>query len=233
MEDEEKMTDSDKKWQSAFNAISDAVCLLDMKGEIEQCNTAMADLLGKPSGEVIGKTCCELFHDTPGPVEECPLMRMTQSRRRETLELPRGDRWFKVVVDPIVNESNELIGAVHAIKDITERKRVEETLKANQNFLQTIIETEPECVKLIARDGTLLMMNRAGLAMIEADSFEQIKGQTIYPLVPPEYRKAFEELTDEVFEGKTGTLEFEMVGIRGRRIWLATRPFRSATRKMR
>ena len=43
---------------------------------------------------------------------------------------------------------------------------IEQTLRENEQFLKLIIDTEPECVKLLDRDGSLLMMNRAGLEMI-------------------------------------------------------------------
>jgi PAS domain S-box-containing protein len=109
-----------------------------------------------------------------------------------------------------------------SIVDITGRKRMEEMLRESENFLHTIIETEPECVKLVGPDGALLMMNRAGLAMIEADSLRQVKGKSVYHFVSPEYLDAFRELARSVFEGKGGTLEFEMIGLKGRRLFLDT-----------
>jgi len=46
-------------------------------------------------------------------------MRLWESRRRETLTLPQGDRWLYAKVDPIFDEAGEITGAVHAISDIT------------------------------------------------------------------------------------------------------------------
>lgn len=88
--------------------------------------------------------------------------------------------------------------------------------------LRAIFETEPECVKLIAPDGSLLEMNPAGLRMIEADSLEQVRGRRMYEIVTKEYRKPFRELTQEVFRGGSGILEFEIVGLRGTRRRLET-----------
>jgi two-component system, cell cycle sensor histidine kinase and response regulator CckA len=102
------------------------------------------------------------------------------------------------------------------------RTQVETALSESKKFLQTIIESEPECVKLVASDGTLIMMNRAGLEMIQVDSLEQTRDKSLYPLILPEYREAFRKLTIEVFQGKPGTLTFEMTGVRGRRRWLYT-----------
>ena len=65
-------------------------------------------------------------------------------------------------------------------------------------------------------------MNRAGLEMIEANSFDQVRGQCVYPLISEEYREAFKSLTNDVFSGKSGTLEFKMIGLKGRPLWLYT-----------
>ena len=100
------------------------------------------------------------------------------------------------------------------------QRRYAKELLRTKNYLRTIIETEPECIKLLARDGTLLDINRAGLEMIEADSLDQVKGKSLYALISPEYRQEFESLTGEAFEGISGKMEFEIVGLKGRRLWL-------------
>ena len=114
------------------------------------------------------------------------------------------------------------IASSKANRSIEVRRRLEETLKESEHFLQTIIETEPECVKLLARDGSLMKMNRAGLSMIEADSLDQVKGRSVAALISENYRNAFDELNAKVFEGQSGSLEFEMSGLKGRRLWLET-----------
>jgi two-component system cell cycle sensor histidine kinase/response regulator CckA len=106
--------------------------------------------------------------------------------------------------------------------DTVDGKQMAAELSENKKLLQAIIETEPECVKLVASDGTLIMMNRAGLEMIQADSLEQVKGKSLYLLIMPEYREAFRKLTAGVFQGNPGTLTFEMTGVKGRRRWLNT-----------
>ena len=108
------------------------------------------------------------------------------------------------------------------IRDITERRQAEQQVRESQKLLQAIVETEPECIKLLDREGRLLMMNQAGLAMIEADSFEMVKGRPVVALVKPEYRQAFMKIAGEVFQGRPGQLEFEVVGLKGRELWLET-----------
>ncbi len=106
--------------------------------------------------------------------------------------------------------------------DISARKLAEDALRASQNFLETIINTEPECVKLLSADGRLIMMNQAGLDMIDADSLDQVKGKSVFGLIAPEHREAFKALGEKVCQGGSGTLEFDMIGFKGRRLRLET-----------
>jgi two-component system cell cycle sensor histidine kinase/response regulator CckA len=133
-----------------------------------------------------------------------------------------GLLWVEQRNIPITADDGTVVAFQGMARDITDRVRTEEKLRENEKFLQTVIESEPECVKMIARDGSLLMMNRAGLDMIDAGSLDQVKGQCIYTLVDPAFRREFARLTEQVFEGKRGTLVFEATGLKGRKVWLET-----------
>jgi PAS domain S-box-containing protein len=101
-----------------------------------------------------------------------------------------------------------------------ELERAEEALVERENRLRTILETAPQCVKLIDRDGTLLEMNPAGLAIIEADGPEQVIGKNVLGVVNTPYRPAIDALLADVFCGKTGRVEYEITGLKGTRRWL-------------
>ena len=105
-------------------------------------------------------------------------------------------------------------------EEVAERQKTQEQLRAKEQFLQTIIETEPECVKMVDRDGHLLMMNRAGLKMIEAESFDAVAGQDVCLLVAEEHRGAFKKLLIDAYDGIPGALQFAVVGLRGTPLWL-------------
>ena len=104
-------------------------------------------------------------------------------------------------------------------------------LAVREARLRAIVENEPECLKLLAEDGSLLEMNPAGLRMLEADSFEQVANQTVLTLIVPGHRAAFRELTARVFAGESGDLQFDIVGLKGTPLRLETHasPLRDAT----
>lgn len=95
-------------------------------------------------------------------------------------------------------------------------------LEQSEGRLRTIIETEPECVKVIAPDGKVLEMNAAGLRIIEVDSLSDVQHRPVLEFVAPEHHEAFLALHNQVMQGESGILEFEIIGRKGTRRWLDT-----------
>jgi diguanylate cyclase (GGDEF)-like protein/PAS domain S-box-containing protein len=117
-----------------------------------------------------------------------------------------------------------------ARRELDQRAHALDALHDSEQRLRVILETEPECVKIIGADGRLKLMNRAGLAMIEADRPEMVIGQRVDGIVVPEHREAFRDLTRRVLGGEPGTLEFQVTGLKGTKRWLETHavPLREA-----
>ena len=120
------------------------------------------------------------------------------------------------------NDAGNPIRLTGTMMDITERKKAESALSENEKYLRTILDTEPECVKVLNRKGELLSMNPAGLAMIEADNEQQVIGHRITELVDEKFRMGFNRLIKNVFNGSPGTFEFEVTGLKGGHRWLET-----------
>jgi PAS domain S-box-containing protein len=139
-----------------------------------------------------------------------------------TYEITVRGRTVSARVEPLRKPGGRIAGVVGMAFDVTERHRAEAALRESETRLRTIIETEPDCVKIVDRNGRLLDMNPAGLALIEADDIAQVRGVAVEQIVAPEHRAAYRGLHTRVFEGGTGTLEFEVIGMRGTRRWLST-----------
>jgi len=123
-------------WQTLFDAVTDSVFLINSEGKILLCNKSTVNFLGKPINEIVGNNCWELVHATSEPIKGCPIVRMRETRRPESLELPVGDRVLYVATHPILDQDGNLASAVHIITDITERKRAEEALSKAHDELE-------------------------------------------------------------------------------------------------
>ncbi len=118
------------------------------------------------------------------------------------------------------NKEGNPVSLVGSMMDITELKKAEQSLAERERHLFTILQTEPDCIKLLGPKGEVLDINPAGLAMLEADRLEQLLGHPVKELITPKYRLAFARLTKEVFKGNSGQLEFEVIGLKGAHLFL-------------
>ena len=130
--------------------------------------------------------------------------------------------WNGLMISPISNERGERIGFLGIQRDITEKKEADLSLKMSEARLRTILELEPECVKIVSPDGRLMEMNAAGLAMVDADSMEQVRGAVLEVLIDEEYRDVFRGLHANVLAGGSGHGEFPITSLKGNRRWLET-----------
>ncbi len=100
-------------------------------------------------------------------------------------------------------------------RDITARKRAEKALQDNLAFLKSIIENLPICVKVVARDGTLLDLNPAGLSMIGATAKDAVVAEDVYALIHEDDRDAFVRFNERVCGGEKAALDYRMIDLDG------------------
>ena len=91
----------------------------------------------------------------------------------------------------------------------------EKALRESEERFRAIVETTPECVKLVAADGTLVQMNSSGLKMVGADSSEKVVGKNVYDIIAPHHRAMYREFNERICGGEKGSLEFDIVGLKG------------------
>ena len=83
--------------------------------------------------------------------------------------------------------------------------------------LRAIFDATPECIKIVAPDGTLLQINPAGRSMIEASDGMDVEGACIYDIIAPECREAWKINHARVCTGEKLSWEFDIIGFAGTR----------------
>ena len=85
---------------------------------------------------------------------------------------------------------------------------------------RAIFDGSPDCIKLVSADGRLIDMNAAGLRMIEADCLDDVRGKSLFDIIDPAYHERFRGGIDAVFAGENTQMQFEVIGLRGRRLFM-------------
>lgn len=137
-----------------------------MNFDIVQWNDSAEKIFGWNKPEAIGKTA-ELIIPEEAKRHVSAIWQELTSKsggERSTNEnITRDGRkilceWYNT---PLINENNEVIGVASLVEDITERKKAEELLIAQREYLRTVIDTDPNFVFAKDWDGRFTLVNKA------------------------------------------------------------------------
>jgi PAS domain S-box-containing protein len=205
---------------------SELIFAKDLESRPVFVNDAIAKVHGTTVEQMIGKAEDAWFSEASLKKtinDDQRIIRTGQSETyEEVLMLATGERNFLTTKCPWRDQDGNIVGVIGVAKDITEWKKTHNALHQSREHLRAIIESTPGCVKLVAQDGTLLEINAAGLRMSEADSAESIIGSHVFDLIATEYRSAFIRFHKRICSGHSGSMQFELVGLKGTRRWVET-----------
>lgn len=137
---------AEQEWQRTFDSISDLVSIHDSQFRFLKVNKALANFVGKPAEELVGKHCYEILHGLNHPWVECPhQMALTQGCPiTRDIDDPQIGCPMLVTASPIVDERGRVMATVHIAKDISEiRKAEQERLNLQTQLTQA---QKMECV---------------------------------------------------------------------------------------
>lgn len=149
-----------------LDSVPDLVFFKDADGVFLSCNDIFSRYVGKPAGEIIGRTSHDIFDKNRADFFRSNDRKVLESGRSyKSVEwIDRADgkeillETFKA---PLFTESNEMIGVVGVGRDITERKHAEMELQNKKNELFQIVNGSPIPSFVIGRDHNIIYWNKA------------------------------------------------------------------------
>jgi len=150
-EAEKKLQLATKNWQDTFDAIQDAIAILDTNHQIIQHNKSFKRLIRNASN-VNNEFCYLHVHKTECPPDGCPLVLLKNSLSRESREMRIHGKTYNILVDPIFDDHHNVTGAVHIMTDITKNKLIERQLINSEQRFKYMIEKSPQTISLLTED---------------------------------------------------------------------------------
>lgn len=153
-----------EEWANLFGAISDPIMVVDDQHRILRVNKPMADALGMSKQEVLGQYCFELVHGEKTPRSFCPHARLLADGKEHCAEffISRLGGTYEVTAFPLRVQEGRVISSVHVARDISEKKRTEEKIQQQANFLENILSSLAHPFYIIdASNYTVMVANKA------------------------------------------------------------------------
>lgn len=193
---EQELRKSKELYRTFINATSDMIFLKDEQSRNIVVNRPLAAFWGSKEEDIIGKSDFELM--PPDAAERCRQtdMEALTSKSVVTSEEFIGDQIYETLKFP-VNLGEGKIGVGGFIRNITERKRVEEELHESRRRLEDIIEFLPDATFVIDKEGKVVAWNRA-IEVMTGVKKENMLGKGEYEYALPFYGKRRPILIDYV-----------------------------------
>lgn len=201
---EEAQRESEQRFRQLVELSQDAIIRLDLQGEVVMVNPAACRMFGYAEKEFLGLTLTGTYL----PEERnLAVERLKQAANSEKVLFERlavrkdGSRiCIEVTISPLTQGYFQEV-----IRDITERKKVEEQIK----YQAMLIDHVSDAIISTDLDSKILSWNRAA-EKIFGWSQEEVKGKSIKEVLRPDTQHGeIEELIDMVL--KTGWQETELV----------------------
>lgn len=205
----------------------DAIISKNLDGIIQSWNKSAELMFGYPAEEAIGKHIAIIVPEDRRDEEKNILNRLRSGDKIyhfQTIRCRKDGSTLdlSLTISPVRDSAGRVIGASNVARDITHLKQIERALRDSEERFRAMVETTPECVKVVAPDGTLQHMNSAGLAMVGAKLADAVIGKSIFELIAPEDREKFRAFNERICRGDKDSLEFDMIGLDGMRHHMET-----------
>jgi PAS domain S-box-containing protein len=203
---EEALRESEATTRALLNAPADLVVLADSNGILLAVNEAFAQRFGRSPNELIGTHGWDWL--PPDVVERRKRYFETvlRSGKAVRFEDERLGQRFDNRIYPICDKDGKVVRVALVARDITDLKQAEQALRESEERWRSLVESAPDIVVTVDREGRILFTNRGGSGLDPAAS--PYIGWKVTDFASSETRELARQSIEKVFaEGLNGYFE--------------------------
>lgn len=205
---EKTVIESEETLRSFFDAISEPLLLTDPQGTILMANETMARRLGKNVNELIGLCQYDFFPPDVAQNRKKYYDRVVLTGEPVHFEDQRDNRTFEISAYPVFDEQRAVSKISIYVRDITERKRMEEDLRQTEKKFRDLAEKSVVGVYVL-QDGLFKYVNEKHAEILGYTTEELTGGMGPLDVVYPEDWPLLEENVRRRMSGEIKTLHYE------------------------
>ena len=207
----QRLRDSGLFLESVLDAIQDGISVLDTDLTVMQTNRWMERMYAEHT-PLVGRKCYEAYQDRTSPCPWCPTLPTLQTGESHmevvpypSVQNPTG--WIELSAFPVKDGEGRVTNIIEYVKDITDRRRAEEGLRASEAKMRSIFRAAPIGIGLVSKRVLITVNDR--LCEMLGYSAEELVGESARILYPTEedYDYVGREKYRQIEERGSGTVE--------------------------
>jgi PAS domain S-box-containing protein len=202
--------------RTLIDNIPDAIYVKDTTYRKTIANLADVHNMGLQSeAEVLGKDDFELFPKELADgfiADDRTVIQTGQpviNREEYVIDEQGQKRWLVTSKLPLHDENNQITGLVGIGRDVTEQKKMQESLQQERNLLRTLIDNLPDYVYIKDIEGRFVVANMAIVHQFGFNSLSELIGKSDYDLFPHELAERYFVDEQKIIQSGQGIYEYE------------------------
>jgi PAS domain S-box-containing protein len=192
-----------ERLRSFSDGVDEPIYIIDPETyKILFANKKTKELFGK---EIMGQKCYKVFQKIAKPCSSCTNKRIFGKNLGKTFtydhENRKSKRWYRGIYKAIKWPGGKYVKYAIAI-DITQQKKAEEVLIESEKRYRNLVETAPEVIYTLSRDGRILSLNPAFETLLGWPCTKWV-GKSYAPLIHPNDLRLAAASLRKTLRGKT------------------------------
>ncbi|WP_425640064.1 PAS domain S-box protein [Algoriphagus yeomjeoni] len=204
---EELLLQSEQRFKALVQEGADMISIIDTDGKYSYTSPTTTSILGITPEEFEGKTIFDFIHPddserAAGYMERISTESKVIVEPFRLLDSKNEWRWIETVLTNMM-DNPAVNGIVANSRDITDQVSAQRQLEASELFNRTVLESSPDCVKVMDIEGRLQYMNYNGLCHMEIDNFSEFKDKSWSKLWGSQNEYLINASLDKALAGET------------------------------
>ncbi len=205
------LSESEGRFRAIFDHAAAGIALIDPDGRFERVNPALCSAFGFSEAELVGRTVDEVTHPDDVHLSRRALAELREGRSQVARFQKRYRSrtgtviWTKAMVAALDGADAQARRLVAVIADITEQVQAQQALTESERVRQSIMDSSPDFIVMLDRDGRYLFINRTAPGY----TAEDIVGRSIYSVVSKENAEIIARSLEHVTETR-GPARYEV-----------------------
>lgn len=215
---EKAVRESEEKFRAVTQSANDAIITANDSGIILTWNSGAEKIFGYKDEEIIGKNLVTLMPECIATKHPISIINHLNSSEHyntgKTTELfglhkSRNEFPLELSLSEWETASGKFFTGI--IRDITERKLTEQTLKISEEKYRTILNASPDGILLIDLKGIITEVSEIGLKIFDTDTRNDLVGKYLYQFIPPEETNTIKDIFEKtMIEGLIQNVELKI-----------------------